>query len=221
MPFLIHLLLGTFISFFAAMPLGPVNLAIVQTAINHGRWQAVLVAVGSSLVELIYCLISVIGVDLLFSNQHDQELTFMAIQIISIPVMFSLGFVNLVKKVKPDDEQTENPKRFSPSGGLATGFMLNLLNPMLLPFWIMVAGFLRSRSWLSNDLPHLITYSVGVMLGTMLLQMLVAIFASRKQEGMSHRSKVRVTRIIGWLFVALGMYMTTQLLMTAIEKGWI
>ncbi|MBX3101832.1 MAG: LysE family transporter [Bacteroidetes bacterium] len=220
MPFIIHLLLGTFISFFAAMPLGPVNLAIVQTAINHGRWQAVLVAVGSSLVELIYCLISVWGIDLLFSNQQDQDITLLFMQLVSIPLMFTLGIHNLVKRVK-EDEDGEKVKRFSRMGGMAMGFMLNLFNPMLLPFWIMVAGYLRSRSWISDDLSHLVTYSVGVMLGTLLLQTLVALFASRKQEGMSHRSKVRVTRVIGWLFISLGMYLIVQMCMTAIEKGWI
>jgi threonine/homoserine/homoserine lactone efflux protein len=220
MPFIIHLLLGTFISFFAAMPLGPVNLAIVQTAINYGRWQAVLVAVGSSLVELIYCLISVWGIDLLFSNQQDQDITLLFMQLVSIPVMFSLGVHNLVKQVK-EEEAGDKLKRFSRTGGMAMGFMLNLFNPMLLPFWIMVAGYLRSRSWISEDLSLLITYSVGVMLGTFLLQMLVALLAARKQQGMTHKSKVRVTRSIGWLFIALGGYLIVQMVRTALDKGWI
>ncbi|MCE3007661.1 MAG: LysE family translocator [Bacteroidetes bacterium] len=221
MPFLIHLLLGTFISFFAAMPLGPVNLAVVQTALNQGRNQAILVAVGSSTMELLYCLLAVIGVDLLFSNQRDQDVFVLVLQMLSIPFILSLGFYNLFRRVKTDEEEGMATKKVRKGGGLMLGFTLNFFNPMLLPFWLMVATFLRSRSWLSNDLAHLLIYSMGVMLGTFLLQLSVALVAARKQAGMSYKSKVTVTRIIGYLFIGLGLYVAYLMAQTMLEIGWL
>lgn len=220
MPYLVHLLLGTFISFFAAMPLGPVNLAIVQTALKHGRFQAILVALGSSLVELIYCLLAVWGMDILFKNQQDQEVFMMVLKLLSTPLILSLGVFNLMRYVKTDEEEAEGRKATA-HGGLLLGFSLNLFNPMLLPFWLMVTAYLRGQEFLGGSLSLLFTYSIGVMLGTFLLQLSVALIAARKHQGMTYQGKVRATRIVGWLFLGLGLYVTFLTLKDMYSMGWL
>jgi len=59
------------------------------------------------------------------------------------------------------------------------------------------------------------------MLGTFLLQLSVALVAARKQAGMSYKSKVTVTRIIGYLFIGLGLYVAYLMAQTMLEIGWL
>lgn len=198
MGYLAHFMVGTGVAFLASLPLGPVNLAVIQASLNHNRGVALSIAFGSALVELFYCLVAVGGVELLF----DDALALRIIQIISVPILVGIGLYNLFKKMPqlaPEEVVVKKPRSRRTSFFL--GMSLNFLNPLLLPFWITMTAWLRGHNLLVPDTSHLVLFSAGVAVGTFLLLVLVAYLGSRFKGLLSHHAQKVINRVIGALFL--------------------
>ena len=49
---------GMLTGFVCAVPVGPINVAIMEEGIHSGRRRALIIAVGALLMEMIYCVIA-------------------------------------------------------------------------------------------------------------------------------------------------------------------
>lgn len=199
MGYFAHFVVGVAVAFVASLPLGPVNLSVIQASINHNRAVALSIALGSALVELFYCLVAVGGVELII----DDADTVRWIQIISVPVLLGIGIYNLVKKRPLPDPSAEaapkKPRRKRTS--FLLGVSLNFLNPLLLPFWMAATAWLRGHQLLTADTAHLMLFCGGVGVGTFLLLMTVAYVGARYRSLMSHHTQKVINRVIGALFI--------------------
>jgi len=200
----VHLLLGIVISFIASVPLGPVNLAVAQAALNHDRQTAMRIALGCAAVEFIYCLVAVSGVQLI-TIVGDKDIKWY-IGVFSIPVLLGMGIYNVLKKVKlQEDEAVAQTQRRRTHGAFWLGVSLNLVNPILIPFWITASTTLRSNDWLGEGWGEMISFTLGVCIGTFLLLLLVARLAERGKNFLRPQTLQRVNQGIGVLFILLGL----------------
>jgi threonine/homoserine/homoserine lactone efflux protein len=132
------------------------------------------------------------------------------IQVLSVPVLIGLGAYNLSKAGKHANPDLETP---TPSGkhGFWLGAGLNILNPVLIPFWAFASHWLVLNNFISDDAQPMILFAVGVFLGTFLLLFVVATIAHVKRATMNPRSLALVSKIIGVLFIAMAGYQGYQL----------
>ena len=49
---------GALTGFVCAVPVGPINVAIMEEGIHTGRTRALIIALGALLMEMIYCVIA-------------------------------------------------------------------------------------------------------------------------------------------------------------------
>ena len=61
-------LLGFFIGFFLSVPIGPINLTVINEAFRKGFWRAFLVGVGGLTADMLYCAMAFLG----FSSLADK-----------------------------------------------------------------------------------------------------------------------------------------------------
>lgn len=220
MSLMLHFLLGLVVSFIAALPMGPVNLSVIQSSLRHGPRAALWVGSGGALMEAIYCSIGVWGIRFVNDNQD----ILLGVLILSIPVLIWLGIANLRKKTAPaylphdalDGEEVEEKplqKARAATGitGFWVGFSLNFLNPLLVPFWFLSTTWFRSNGWIENDIRLLSSFVLGVLIGTLILFTLVAQFAARQRRIMTSGTLSTVYRVIGVLFLLLAVLQLYQL----------
>ena len=69
---LISLLAGLLTGFVASMPIGPVNITIVNEAARRGFLRAWLVGLGAVTMDAIYCSIGLAGFAQLFNSREVQ-----------------------------------------------------------------------------------------------------------------------------------------------------
>lgn len=216
MEFLLHLLVGVGVAFFASLPLGPVNLAVVQAALNRGRAAAQQVAIGASLSEFMWVFIAVMGTRLIFRTPEIEQQALFWLKLGSIPVLFGLGAYDLTKDIPRPRfhlaEQDEVQKKLRFRTGIMLGLTLNLLNPVLLPFWLGVSSYLQANDILSDQFAPQMVYAVGVGLGTFLVMTVITIISLRRRKNMSYRWKVYISRGIGILFFGFGAYQCFEVL---------
>ena len=219
----INFLVGMVAAMIATLPLGPVNLEIVQRTINKGYKQGMLVAVGSAITEMLWCGLAVYGTSLLFASPEQEEKVFLYFKLASIPLLFILGVVNLRKKVpRPKFHikgfENEAPKtRFG--GAVAVGASLNLLNPVLLAFWLAISAYLKASNILYDGLSEESMYTFGVGAGTFATGSIISLITIRSNKRMSYRSRVYLTRGIGFTFLVFMLYQAYSLLVELVNNS--
>ena len=145
MTLITYFFLGFITAVIGALPLGTTNVAVINTTIKESIQNALKIVYTAALAELILVLIA-----LNFNMQIESFIGMniwlqytIAILLLAIGIILYLGRKECVK-----DENEEciiiKKRRFNPSKQLL-GFILGLVNPTVLIYWILVISFLRKK----------------------------------------------------------------------------
>lgn len=207
---LIIFLLTAFISFIGSVQLGPVNITVIRTSVQKHYTSAIFIGLGGALPELIYSAIALKGSEFL----AQFPLLINTMLIICIPVFILVGIYLIYhnSKIKfKDQHQLQAPKSIIKS--IAVGFGIGLLNPMLLPFWIVVLSTYHQYelmvipSYLNN-----IAFIMGTAIGAFLLQYLIVVLLKKFNEKFENTLRKYANLVTAWLFIFLGIFQLISLL---------
>lgn len=138
---LIYLLLGIITSIISALPLGASNIAVINTTLKQNAKQAFKIAVAAGVAEVIlsyYALHSNVAVKSFFNNNT-------WIQILLVIILLGVGFFLMLKK---QSVNTKPKSRKLTQSKYAIGFVLGLLNPPVLLYWLIVYGVLNNNNFM-------------------------------------------------------------------------
>ena len=123
-----------------AFLIGPVFFTILQTSIERGFWSGFFVAIGVSLSDAVYILVSYLG--LVQVIEADSFRHYLAYGGGSILLAFGIYylFVKSKRLTQPERIQTRSWFRL-----LAKGFIINGLSPMVLFFWVATVSLATTR----------------------------------------------------------------------------
>ncbi len=185
------------ISFWGSLQLGPVNVCVIQTALAHGKRQALIVATGGALPEIIYASLAVWG-----ANSIEKYPSIM--DIFGWLVVLLLLVLGIYYFLKPYHKKEITP---SAGAGFGKGFMLAVFNPQLFPFWLGVLVYLRGFIDFSNSsvISPNATFVVGTAVGAWLLLFLFTKLAVTYKDKLNSILKHNLNKIVGCLFIILAV----------------
>lgn len=194
-----HFSIGLVVSFLGSIPLGTVNLAVVQTTINSNFRAGFYFALGATIIELIYSAIAIKFIAVLLNNAHVE----LSIQIISIPAFLVLGIFYYRKQNSSREVEIRNKKSFY------NGLLIGLVNPLQIPFWIAYGSYLLSNEWIRNEDSLLNMFIAGISVGTLLVLTLIAL-VSKKIIGRLDLQTNTVNKGIGVILFLLTAYQAVR-----------
>jgi threonine/homoserine/homoserine lactone efflux protein len=163
-PFLLAALVGFLSGFILSVPVGPVNVTIINEGARRGLLWASLIGFGASVMEVIYCALAFTGFASLFNGMVIKA----AMELISFIFMLYLGIRFLkacsVPMAAPVEEKIE--ARFNPHSAFAIGFVRVMGNPGVFLFWIVLAANFKSRDWVGASVGDVCSCVAGVGAGT-------------------------------------------------------
>jgi len=197
-------LTGFFSALLLAIPVGPVNLTIINEGARRGFKWAVLITLGATTMEVIYCFIAFTG---LASFLLTGEFIRAAMELFSFVFMLALGIkflmaksVNIQLSATTDRIEAQLEQKLHPRSAYMTGFVRVLANPGVMVGWFVLAANFISRSWVTPELSGRMACVVGVGLGTILWFLVLAFSSSR---GLRKFSEKTLLKIEHWSGVAL------------------
>lgn len=154
---LLSLFIGFITTVIGALPPGASNLAVIQTTLQQNHRESLKVSYGAGLGEVILVLIAFSSGMVVqeFFNMNIWVQYVIAILLAGIGVFF---LVTTHRKTKIRKRQTSK---------YLLGFMLSIINPPVLIYWILVFSFLGKTIVLSPDgsIIWLLLFISGVFLG--------------------------------------------------------
>ena len=171
-PILLAGLTGVISGLLLSIPVGPINLTIINEGARRGfRW-AVLIGLGATCMEVAYCFIAFTGFASFFSRGYVKA----AMELTSFVFMLFLGFKFVLSKsvetapvrlgAAAERMEVRIEQRLHPHSAFMTGFVRVLGNVGVLVFWIILAANFISREWVTPDWPGKLACVSGVAVGT-------------------------------------------------------
>lgn len=199
-----------------SIPVGPVNLTIINEGARRGFKWALLISLGATAMEVIYCFVAFTG----FASFFTRGVVKAAMELGSFVFMLFLGIKFLrAKSVEAPVEmgpiahklEERIEERFHPHSAFMTGFVRVMANVGVLVFWIILAANFISREWVRPDWPGKLACVSGVALGTGFWFLVLSFSSSRGHGRFSEKTLLRMEHISG----------ISLLVIAVIHGGWI
>ena len=209
-PMFLAALTGFISGLILTIPVGPVNLTIINEGARRGFKWAMLISLGATMMEVIYCFIAFTGFASFFTGRYVKA----AMELGSFVFMLFLGIKFLMAKSVQSPVQmgaaagrieVKIEERLHPHSAFMTGLVRVMANVGVLVFWIILAANFISREWVTPDWPGKLSCVAGVAAGTILWFSVLSFGSSRGHGKFSERTLLRMEHFsgIGLLVLAL------------------
>jgi threonine/homoserine/homoserine lactone efflux protein len=150
------------VSFLGSLPLGTLNIAVMQIAITDGIVSAFMFSAGSLLVEIVYVRLSLVAMDWVTK----QEKLFKILEWITLLIVVALAISSFYAALHPSVE--ENVILSSTLPRFVLGVVMCAVNPVQIPFWFGWSTVLFTKKILLPRNDHYNLYIAGIGLGTLI-----------------------------------------------------
>jgi len=168
-PLLIAGLTGFVSGLLLCIPVGPINLIILNEGAKRGfRWPF-LIGLGATLMEVIYCFFAFTG----FASFFEKGLIKAAMELGSFVFLLVIGSKFAMAKsveapmhfsARADALEHRIEEKLHPHSAFMIGFVRVLANPGVFLGWIILAANFISREWVTTDWSSKLTCIAGVAL---------------------------------------------------------
>lgn len=202
---------GLGIGLLASAPMGPVNILVIQSALQSGRKPALLLGFGSALGDLLFATIAALGIGVLISGFTDHR---EALRLIGGAIMIAFaGFLWF----RAPHLQTGPAQPQGKSWNLAiAAFAMTITNPVTLLWFASVfgtVGFVAIGHSTPRALLHSLILVSGVFIGAMGWWVLVTGLTRRYRHHVNDRMLAHVNHGIALIMLASGVYAVADSLM--------
>jgi L-lysine exporter family protein LysE/ArgO len=198
-------LLNIFISYIflglsLSAPLGPINAAQLDKGLKSGFFHAWLVGLGALIADIGYMLIVYLGLVHLLGGEFVK--TF----------LWLFGFFVLVytgiESIRGAAHKVEHFRSADHSHlkSFLAGFLMSLLNPMSILFWLGIYGSVLAETVEKYEMHELLLYSVAIIIGIMIWDVCMAGIASTFRRYLTDRIIRSISIISGLSLIGFGIY---------------
>ncbi len=206
---LLYLLLGTFIATLGAIPLGAVNLAVINTSIKENIKKATYIVLAAGIGEVLLAFFALhCSLELSAFFQENQW-----IQIISIFIFFVAGIYFISFKSTTNNRSTSKKKKLLNSKFL-TGFSLAILNPPVILYWIIVISLTNKYIFeltAQSSIAKLLLFFLGIYLG----KITTLYFYSRLGSKIANKKEDATTKlwkVVGIVLVVISVFQSIKVI---------
>lgn len=197
---------GAIAGFLVSMPIGPVNITVVNDGARHGFWHAWMVGLGAATMDVLYCSVGLAS----FSNLFTSRWMKAGMELGSFMLLLVLGWKYLRAKELTIHSTAADKleEKLHPRTGYFTGLVRVLGNPGVLILWITLSATFLANDWIKPKPVEKALCVLGVGTGATLWFFLLSYGVSRGHGRFSSKTLLRLSHfsggclLIGAIFVA-------------------
>lgn len=200
---------GFLAGYLACIPVGPVNVTIINEGARLGFRHALFVGLGAVVMEVIYSTIAFAGFAQLFTSAWIRAV----MELVSFVVITAIGVRYLMTREMPATPHAVEivEQRLHPHTAFMTGFVRVLGNPATLLFWITFAAASVAHEWVDSTWSSKGAAIAGIGMGAMSWFAKLGYAVSLGHRRFSARVLLRTAHVSGALLLAAGLFMGGRL----------
>ena len=185
------------------IPVGPINLTIINEGAREGFFWAFLIGLGATAMEMVYCSIAFTGFASIFENRYIKA----SMEVFSFLFLVFLGVKFLLARSveKQNKIEVRIEKKLHPHSAFMIGFVRVMGNPGVLIFWIIAAASLISREWVPATWPGKMACVSGVGGGCLVWFLGLSWAVSLGHKRFSDQTLLRMEHYSGIALILLGL----------------
>jgi len=190
---------GFLLGFLGYLPLGNINLTVVQLALDEPVKKVWVYILFVALMEFVYCVACMLGMNVLLQ----EPFWVFTMKCLAVIIFLGLGWHTFSRA-----EAESSGAGFS---GIGKGIFIAVVNPLQIPFWLIWGVYVIQNKWVQNDTASIINFGVITSLGTISVLWLYAVAGKKLIEAFKV-NRVWLNRFIGLLFIGLAVLQIIQLI---------
>lgn len=196
---------------FASIPVGPINLTILNEGAQRGFGWAFFIGLGAAVMDTTYCAISFTGMAQFFD--HGFVKAFM--QVMSFVFLLFLGFkfllaqsVKVATKLDSASQKLEARigQKIHPHSAFTTGFVRVMANLGVLVAWVVVTANLITHDFVADSLAARAACVAGVFSGTTLWFLILSFGVSRGHGKFGEKTLLRLQHLSGLCLITTALF---------------
>jgi threonine/homoserine/homoserine lactone efflux protein len=207
--FVLSWVVGVVTGFFISIPVGPINVTIINEGARRGFVWALLIGFGAVNMEVIYCAIGFAGLGT-FSQSKVIKASF---ELISFILMLFLGIKYLLARSLPATSKSAEvfEEKLHPHSAYMIGFVRVLGNPAVLLFWVTIAAAFVSHNWVDETLFGKGLFILGVGTGATAWFVLLSYAVARSHRHFSTNTLLKMSHISGACLVLVALFIGVRI----------
>ena len=207
------LIAGLVCGFVVAVPVGPVNLTVINQALRNGFLRAFLVGVGAVSAETLYASLLLAGHSSIMDKPHSRLRV--VLHVTAVVVMVVVGIRSLLfrpEKFRASEATAEKvDERWHHPQAFLLGFIMTISNLMLVVLWATLAAVLFAREWVLPSAISRAACSVGIFCGGTIWFVLMAYFVSHAHRQVKLETLTQLVRGCGVVLLGFAALLAWKL----------
>jgi threonine/homoserine/homoserine lactone efflux protein len=201
-PVILAVLTGFVLGVILCIPVGPINLTIINEGARRGFTWAFLIGLGSTAMAVLYCSIAFTGFSSLFGHRYIKA----GMEVFSFAFLIFLGIKFLMARSVEATNKIEEriEEKLHPHSAFMIGFVRTMGNPGVLVFWIILAANLISGEWVPANGAGRFACITGVAAGCLVWFTGLSWAVSRGHKKFSDKTLLRMEHYSGIGLLVLG-----------------
>ncbi|MDY8136652.1 LysE family transporter [Aquimarina sp. 2201CG5-10] len=199
----LYLILGIFSAILGALPLGAVNIAVINTTIKESTKKALYIAIAAGVGEVFLALFA-LHCSMELSHFFDNN---QWIQVVFIVIFLLIGVYFLVIK-KQTTKEKKPPKINLGKSKFLTGFSLAFLNPPVIIYWIIAISLTNEHLFkltTQTPLTALFLFFSGIYFGKIATLYLYSKWGNKMVQKQGD-SKAKLSKIMGIALIVISIF---------------
>lgn len=211
---IVALVTGFVTGFVVCLPIGPVNLTVINTALRKGFLSAFLVGCGAVSADMVYVSLALAGHA---SLPRDPRLL-TVLRGVAVVAVAGLGVRNLLLKpekfeAKAEKEAEQVNRRWHHPRSFLLGFLLAISNLGLLVLWATVTTALDSRDLVDMEIQaSRWMCAIGVAIGAGTWFLTISWLVSRAHRRITPQALTWLARVCGMIFLVFAALLVWNLI---------
>lgn len=196
-------LVGLIIGFLMCIPIGPINIWVINTQLKKNAFMALAIAFGGSLMDFIYFYFIVSGISLF---EFSDNLIFY-LKIAGILLIFLLGLKELLSSPATIPELDYKYTKKGVAASILIGVTIYVSNPTLVITMTGLGAFVKSLELFTFSRANIFMLAFALALGSFLWFCLLVKIVGRFQTTLRNKYLTNLTKISGILMIVLALLM--------------
>ncbi len=199
-----------FISFFLAIPIGPVNLEVFHSSLQKHYAHALLLALGAAVGDALWATAAFFGITPFLKNGHNSWIEG-AFLLITAAITLGLGLIalkdaRLIERFEKKEEELVSKikrKRWA----LLKGLTMVLVNPLGIASWLIALSFMKKLNLrIPLELRYEALFVAVVILGAFSYFATIVFVTNRMKDVFNPQRTCRIIKALGWVLIAFSLY---------------